>query len=134
MPTTPNKTALPFARNEVQLIQSLLPFSIEKVDLSNPNKSDILRSLPKFAVAHFACHEEAQANPSESRILLSDWELSPLSVADVTQLKLDTPELAYISTCHAANSRNRRLLDEGIHIAGSFQLVGSPLWSLRWGK
>lgn len=84
---------------------------------------------------HFACHGEADLDPSKSRILLSDWEVNPFSVADIARIELDHVELAYISTCHAANNRNLKLLDESIHIGGAFQLAGFPsviatLWQI----
>jgi hypothetical protein len=50
----------------------------------------------------------------------------PLTVGDIAALKLDYPQLAYLSACHAASSIAYRLLDEAIHMAGACQLAGFP--------
>lgn len=69
-------------------------------------------------------------------MLFSDWETDSFSVADMAEKALDNAELAYISACQAANSRNFKLLDESIHMAGAFQLAGFPtvvgtLWQIQ---
>ena len=91
-----------------------------------PVRSEVLEGIHGCTVAHFACHGEATQNPSESRILFSDWEDNPFSVGDIAALNLGDAELAYISACHTANNRDFTLLDEQIHVAGSFQLAGFP--------
>ena len=75
---------------------------------------------------HFACHEEARPNLLESGILFSNWECNLFSVADVAQINLEKAELAYLSTCHAANNRDLNLLDASLHMAGDCQLAGFP--------
>jgi tetratricopeptide (TPR) repeat protein len=126
MPTTPNRRSLPFAETEVSTIESLLPQSINRISLSRPLRSEVFETIHQCSVAHFACHGEATPNPSESRILFSDWEGNPFSAGEMTGLNLEKAELAYISACHTASNRDFTLLDEQIHIAGAFQLAGFP--------
>ena len=71
-------------------------------------------------------HGEVTSDPSNSRILFSDWEVRSFTVADMSEMKLDKAEFAYISACHTANTRNFALLDEAIHMAKACQLAGFP--------
>jgi len=43
-------------------------------------------------------------NPSNSSLLLSDWETSPLIVADINALELTNTQVAYLSTCYASSN------------------------------
>lgn len=134
MPTTPNRQSLTFAAKEVNAINTLLPQSVARMMLHNPTKSEVLERIGQSSIVHFACHGEANLDPSKSRILLSDWEVNPFSVADMTQIALNQVELAYISACHAASNRDVKLLDESIHIGGAFQLAGLPsVIATLWG-
>jgi CHAT domain-containing protein len=65
-------------------------------------------------------------DPSNSSLLLSDWETSSLTVADINALKITKAQLAYLSACHASSNRVLDLLDEGIHLTGAFQMAGFP--------
>jgi CHAT domain-containing protein len=46
-----------------------------------------------------------------------------LTVLDVTRLRLETAQLAFLSACSTAQP-GRRLPDEAIHLASAFQLAG----------
>jgi len=86
-----------------------------------------LEALPASTWVHFACHGKSDGdNPSASHLLLSglrEKDSSPLSVLDVSRLRLRHAELAYLSACSTAtNSPN--LADENIHIVAAFQLAG----------
>lgn len=127
MSTTPNKAPLPFAQTEIDAISALLPPTIGRVVLPHPTKLEVTEKLRHCSIAHFACHGEVnESDPSKSQVLLADWETNPLSVADMAAIKLDQVQLAYLSACHAANSRNLHLLDESIHMAGACQFAGFP--------
>lgn len=127
MSRTPKRIPLPSVDKEIDIINTVLPPSINRVKLENPTKSQVLENIKNCSIAQFACHGEVDPNPSKSRILLSDWEIDPLSVADMAVIKLHNGHLAYLSTCHAANNRNLALLDEAMHMAGSCQLAGFPV-------
>jgi CHAT domain-containing protein/tetratricopeptide (TPR) repeat protein len=136
MPTTPNKSPLPFAAQEIGIIDAILPPSTPKESLQHPTKAEVLQKLAMCSVGHFACHGEVHSNPSKSQLLFSDWEKNALSVADVASVELPNAQLAVLSACHAANMRNLELLDEAIHIAGACQLAGFPtvigtLWQVQ---
>ena len=125
MPDTPNQTPLPNSRAEVQELRKLFAPSIKTSVLELPRKNDVLSELGSCHIAHFACHGNSSINnPSESHLLLHDWNVNPLTVADVVALNLGNTHLVYISACHAAVGRVTRLYDEAIHMAGAFQLAG----------
>ena len=125
MPTTPSQSALPCAEKEVKEVGALIANRITKTIVLQPSKSEVLNSLAGCHVVHFACHGESNPDdPSKSRLLLQDWKDDPLSVADITPLNLGNAAFAYLSACSAADSQVESLLDEGIHLAGAFQLAG----------
>jgi tetratricopeptide (TPR) repeat protein len=126
MSETPQKDPLPFARKEVNDIDALLPRSIPREILARPTKSELLGKIEKCSVAHFSCHGGTDPNPSKSQIYLEDWQTDPLMVSDIARLRLDRPQLAYISACYAAHNSAPELLDEAIHMAGACQLAGFP--------
>ena len=136
MPTTPNQSPLPYAIQEVNTISSILPSSVPQAVLENPTKLKVMHLLAEYAVVHFACHGQVYPNPSKSRLLFSDWEIDPFSVADMAGIELEHPRLEVLSACHAANMRNLTLIDEAIHMAGACQLAGFPtvigtLWQVQ---
>jgi CHAT domain-containing protein len=136
MATTPSRADLPFAAQEISVIDKLLPPSLKRVIAQHPTKADISQQLGQYSVVHFACHGEVSSNPSESQLLLSDWQSNPFSVADMAAIELGQAQLAFLSACHGADMRDLRLLDESIHMAGACQLAGFPtvvgtLWQVQ---
>jgi CHAT domain-containing protein len=129
MSSTPNQNDLIFADAEVTKLLSKIPDdSMTKVVFrSQACKHDVLPALQDCNIAHFSCHGIVDhLDPSNSSLLLSDWETSPLTVADINALKLTKAQLAYLSACHASSNRVLDLLDEGIHLTGAFQMAGFP--------
>jgi CHAT domain-containing protein len=127
MSLTPSQSALPYAEKEVKEVGALIPDSITKTIVLQPSKREVLDSLAGCRLVHFACHGESNPDdPSKSRLLLQDWKDDPLSVEDITGLNLQNAAFVYLSACSAADSQVESLLDEGIHLAGAFQLAGYP--------
>jgi tetratricopeptide (TPR) repeat protein len=126
MTDTPNQDSLEYAALEAASIDHLLPTSVSRVILTSPTKHQIVQKMQQSSAIHLACHGEPNRNPSESKILLADWETDPFSVAEMASLKLDHVRFAYLSACHAASNFNFGLLDEAIHMAGACQLAGFP--------
>jgi CHAT domain-containing protein len=129
MSSTPNQNDLIFAGAEVTQLLSKIPDDfITKVVFRSPAyKHDVLPALQDCNIAHFSCHGIVDyLDPSNSSLLLSDWETSPLTVADINALKITKAQLAYLSACHASSNRVLDLLDEGIHLTGAFQMAGFP--------
>jgi len=72
-------------------------------------------------LVHVACHAHNDPiSPSKSHLLLHD---RVMSVAEVSRLRLEHAELAYLSACSTARG-SAGLADEAIHIVSAFQLAG----------
>ncbi|KAF9763010.1 hypothetical protein IL306_003270 [Fusarium sp. DS 682] len=136
MKETPGDRSLPLAEEEAKSLLSLLRpvmpgtmlgYPPSQPDMIAPTKPRVLEELDDAAIALFSCHGVADHNePSSSRLLLSDWQSEPLTVADITAQRLPCARTAWLSACHAAVGRAPDLLDEGIHLAAAFQLAGFP--------
>jgi len=144
MPTTPGLAddgVLPNVPAEVALLRAHMPGAEVLIDSADgddalPTKANVLARLPHAAIAHFACHGAIDpANPSGSRLLLSDHETDPFTIAGLAPVNLDRARLAYLSACSTALSGGAGLADEAIHLAAAFQLAGFPhvigtLWEI----
>lgn len=85
---------------------------------------EVVRALPHCRWAHFACHATNDlTDPSAGSLLLSDHLTRPLTVLDLTRLRLDDAQLAFLSACATART-GPRLADEAIQLASAMQLVG----------
>lgn len=138
MPTTPNCDSLPNAGKEVSMIQEILESqNINTSVLTNPNRDDVLRRLKSCSLVHLACHGIADPDdPSLSKLLLEDWKIRPLNVRALLRTKEPTCKLVVLSACETAVGKDNKLLEEGIHLAGGFQMMGVPhvigtLWKVE---
>ena len=126
MSQTPDKSDLPYAETEVTHLIDLIPQTM-KVHLAVPTKQEVLLNIRHCELVHLACHGTlSHGDPSQSGLLMKDWKIAPLTISDLTLLKLKIPRLAYLSVCHAAGTFALNLLDEGITLAGACQLAGFP--------
>lgn len=102
-----------------------------------PTKTTVFARLSEVTIAHFACHGSSHpTDPSQSMLLLHDWQEDPLTVASLTPVNLDRARLAYLSACSTTLIRTQQLLDESIHLTAAFQLAGFPhvigtLWQIN---
>ena len=136
MPTTPGEGSLSGVTKEADEIKhSLQSFSGVKT-LERPTAECVLRELPGYSIAHFACHGVSSPNPANSHLLLRKESISNdglcteevdrLRVKDIAVLKLSGARLAYLSACSTANSTSEELADEVTHIVSSFHISGFP--------
>ncbi|KAK6524473.1 hypothetical protein TWF281_011381 [Arthrobotrys megalospora] len=127
MDTTPGYPDLRFAREEVNMLEKILPGHFLKRKLERPSKRELLDQLKSCKIFHFAGHGESDPlDPSKSSLLVSDWKDNPLTVESLIglDLRLQSPVLAYLSACSTSESDAEELLDEGIHLAAACQLAG----------
>jgi CHAT domain-containing protein/tetratricopeptide (TPR) repeat protein len=124
---------LPGATAEAQDLAALIPGAHV---LTHPTHGEVLDALPRHAVAHFACHGQADWNdPSASRLVLRDHHTQPLTVTEIAALHLDHVGLAYLSACDTTVT-SAALADEAVHITAAFQLAGyqhviATLWPIN---
>jgi tetratricopeptide (TPR) repeat protein len=138
MPTTPGSTDLDLrgVANHARQLRDLLPnaeilIQPDRVDPAAmsgaPTKNAVLSRLAGRTIVHFACHGLTDAaDPSRSRLLLSDHETDPFTVAALASVRLDSAGLAYLSACSTALNEVTELADESIHLTSAFQLAGFP--------
>ncbi|KAM0337649.1 hypothetical protein ACHAPU_011527 [Fusarium lateritium] len=99
--------------------------------LSLPSKREVLEALKTCNIAQFACHGEANPiDPSNGGLLLAD-AIKPgtpdcLTIHDLIDLHRKNSQIAYLSACSTAENAAESLLDEIVHLASTFQLVGFP--------
>jgi hypothetical protein len=135
MPHTPEASDLPGAQTETTALRARFPGQVDVLTGPEATRQAVLDRLPAARWAHFACHGAPDpADPSASRLLLTDHQARPLTVLDVTRLRLHDAELAFLSACSTARPGGR-LTDEAIHLASAFQLAGyrhviATLWPI----
>jgi tetratricopeptide (TPR) repeat protein len=123
MEKTPGNDDLLLSSKEASAVESLFP---EANVLREPCKADVLEALKgRYSVVHLTCHGETMyEDPIESRILLSDWQETPLTVADLQRRDLKNIQLAFLSLCFAAHAGVENEQDEGLHLANAIQVAG----------
>lgn len=117
------------------VVREIARLSRDAYQLGHPTRAAVREALPLFGNVHFACHGFADlAHPSASRLILSDGDADPLTVADVIGLRLNGG-LAYLSACETTVARPD-LTAASVHLAGAFHLAGyreviGTLWSVE---
>jgi tetratricopeptide (TPR) repeat protein len=135
MPHTPLAGDLPGAGAEATLLKEQLAEQALVLEGPQATYTRVTKALPGYPWAHFACHGTSDlTDPSNSHMLLHDHQDHPLTVLDVTRLRLERPELAFLSACSTART-GEQLPDEAIHLAAAFQLAGyrhviATLWPI----
>ncbi|KAF6802679.1 TPR domain-containing protein, partial [Colletotrichum musicola] len=129
---------LQFAEEEIAIVDSILTPSLPRTVMTQPTRDEVLHSVETCTIFHFAGHGISDPqDPSSSCLLLTDWADHPLTVKDLTELKLfaKSPWLAYLSACSTGESKAKGLHDEALHLVSSCQLAGFPhvigsLWKI----
>lgn len=122
---------LPYAHKETTAIGALWPATA--ITGADATPARVLDAIGRHGYAHFACHGvHDPADPSASRLLLHDQQLT---VLEVSRTHLPGARLAVLSACHTARG-GPNLADEALHLAGAFQLAGYPsvvatLWQVN---
>ena len=82
----------------------------------------VCEQLPGASIAHFSCHAILDAqNPSASGLIFAN---GTMTVSQISQIRLRSGALAYLSACSTANSGLAGLEDEVITLSTAFQLAG----------
>jgi CHAT domain-containing protein len=135
MPDTPGLPPLPGARREVADLTALsVPATV--LDGDRATHDSVSRALLEHAWAHFACHAgQDLKRPSRSRLFLHDHARRPLTVLDVSRLRVAHGEFAFLSACATARG-GADLPDEALHMGTGLQLAGyqhviATLWQVK---
>ncbi|MBV7699551.1 CHAT domain-containing protein [Streptomyces sp. TRM70350] len=123
---TPGLPPLPHAAAEVRRLSHRIPHTTV---LTGPQatREALLQHLPTHPCLHFSGHGTQDPTDSASGALyLHDHEQSgPLTVADISRLRLTDAQLAFLSACETARGA-AAVPDEAAHLAGTLQLAGFP--------
>lgn len=127
MQNTPEQKSLQHTRDEISAVQTIC----ESMGLAcinpKPNLEAVLSALETCMIFHFAGHGAInEKSPLASLLLLEDWKQDPLTIANLleTNLSSKSPFLAYLSACGTGQIRDKKSIDESIHLTGAFQLAG----------
>lgn len=124
MPKTPGLRNLN-VRDEVAAIEQHIGSCASIEVLEAPTRAAVLRQVTACSLVHFACHGSSDSvQPSESALYVGTGSVEKLTVDDLQSLNHQLSQVAYLSACSTAEIGTRDLIDESIHLASSFQLVG----------
>ncbi|KAH7129911.1 CHAT domain-containing protein [Dactylonectria estremocensis] len=127
MEHTPRHSRLPFAIKETAALRQLLKSKGFDPIQPKPCKEDVVSQLSQSKIFHFAGHGSTNGrDPSQSCLLLEDWEKNPLTVSTLLDVNIQqySPFLAYLSACGTGQITYEKFLDESIHLVSAFQLAG----------
>ncbi|MFG3662067.1 CHAT domain-containing protein [Streptomyces sp. NPDC047706] len=121
---TPGLPPLPHAAAVVRRLSERLPRTTVLTG-AQATREKLLNSLPDHPYLHFSGHgTQDPTDSSGGALYLHDHERSgPLTVADISRLRLADARLAYLSACETARGA-ATLPDEAAHLAGTLQLAG----------
>ncbi|MFE7317575.1 CHAT domain-containing protein [Streptomyces sp. NPDC057555] len=129
LPHTPGFAARPGAAAEARTAEARFGPDTVLLGDEEATRARLLAALPRSSHLHFAGHAVADpTRPHGDRLILHD---RPLTVAEISRLRLTGGEFCYLSTC--ATARPDRLpaaavpLGAAVHLAGFGQVV-APLW------
>jgi tetratricopeptide (TPR) repeat protein len=129
MPITPDMPGgdLPYAEEEAEELQKICKQAGFRCKaLNKPKTATVLQMAKGADLVHFACHGiSSEADPAESMLRLTDWKTRPLSIGELLKTNDLSCQLVYLSACETALNKFRPLEDEGLHIAGGFQMAGA---------
>jgi CHAT domain-containing protein len=135
MPDTPGCEPLASAAEESDAVERMLD---DTLTLSGPAATydAVAEAMLRCSIAHFICHGISDREGAErGKLLLHDHESHPLTVAPISQLHIQHPDLAFLSACETTGT-TPRYADEALHITAAFQTAGyrsviGSLWKVQ---
>lgn len=137
VPRAPGTRPLPRAGAEGAALAAALPGARLLAD-GRATRAAVTDALADHGWLHFCGHCTARPeSPSDGELVVHDHLERPLTVADVSALRLDGAVFAFLSACGTARS-GAVLADEALHPAGALHLAGfrhvvGTLWDVEDG-
>jgi tetratricopeptide (TPR) repeat protein len=123
-PNLPGRDELTVDAEVTEISRQVGKLSKSKI-LTNPSKEEVLSQLQMCNVVHFGCHGNSDPeSPSKSYLELGLDPDSWLMVEELQGPRHKQAQIAYLSACSTATVSALTLVDEVIHVAGAFQLLG----------
>jgi len=123
------------AREKSKAVGRLLQPCVCINEVEQPSKLYIRKELHLCTIFHFAGHAKADpVDPLQSCLAVDDGFVTVEDLVD-EKLYLDPPLLAYLSACSTGSIQVESLVEEGIHLAGTFLAAGfqnviASLWNV----
>ena len=116
--------SLPGVNGEIEVIRALKSrVDVTSLLSSEAKPSSVLERLQSSHFAHFACHGVLETGkPFEASFKLHGGER--LTLLDIVRSRLPDAEFAFLSCCHAAETTERSVADEALHLAAAMQYCG----------
>jgi tetratricopeptide (TPR) repeat protein len=135
MPWTPGIPGHLNTREEVEEIERAIASPDKFTALEQPSKSKVLEEFESSTICHFACHGRAHGvDPAKSCLLLGKTAVEELRIEDLDPIRHPKAQIAYLSACSTAETKLHALIDESIHLASAFLLIGFPhVIGTLWG-
>jgi CHAT domain-containing protein len=131
MKTTPGYNDLPGVITERDRALRATTGLVATVPLDQPSVDEVLESLRRCSIAHFACHGYTDhVDPSNSGLVFQKKEGCELPQQDILTVhkvfEVDSKQarIAYLSACSTAENKVAQLADEVIHVVSGFQVAG----------
>lgn len=128
MQKTPCRADLDFSDDEAKVVQSYFPNATRLHESTGDSVLALLQASEENkapSLVHFSCHGETDyENPSQSMLLMTDWQTQPLTVKQLQSINMPSSELVFLSACFAANGGIERLQDEAEHLSSAMQVAG----------
>ena len=131
---TPDQDDLNVA-DEIASIQQHIGCSASVEVVQNPTVIDVVEKIKGCSMIHFACHGYMDTKePLQSALLLGKETVAKLTLEHLQSLDHQLTKVAYLSACSTAEIGAQDLVDESIHLASTFQLVGfRHVIGIMWG-
>lgn len=119
-----SQKALHLAEIEATVVQKAVErwSNVQHVQVTKRiTKKGFCDGLPDKSIVHLVCHATSDADPSSSRVLLEDGDLT---IAEISRLSYRNNSLVYLSACSTAFSEAALLQDECLTLSSAFQAAG----------
>ncbi|MFJ8473537.1 CHAT domain-containing protein [Kitasatospora sp. NPDC094011] len=125
VPDAPESPPIDSALLEAQAVGALIPdVAVLPSPGTETDRDSVIEALRRHGIVHLACHGIAnRSDPARSRLILHDHLTRPLTLHDITELQLESAELAYLSACSTTDV-NPLQVDESTQLTAAFQLAG----------
>ena len=134
-PKTPGRGEIPFARDEIERIESQLgmrriPYST--LTDESATVSHVLKSMEEFSCIHLACHASQHTEaPLKSSVHLHN---GPLELTEIMKKNPHNADFAFLSACQTSKG-DANLPEEAVHLASGMLAAGyrsvvGTMWSV----
>lgn len=130
----PNEARLPGTGKELDCVAKWADgFSLLRLLESEATQARVSEAMKNSSWVHFACHgSQNGSNPTDSCLSLSGG--SKLSLSEIIKMRLQNPELAFMSACETATG-DATLEDEAVHLAAGMLMAGykgviATMWTI----